>query len=82
LRRVPDIAGKYYDLSNIAINDTNAWLANNHWGLQIAHLIVGEHKVADDTTKLYAQYWNNRLFDRFISSVGGIIRVNYERINF
>ena len=45
---------------NIAINDKNAWLLNNHWGLQIAHLVVGEHRIADDTTAIYAQYWNNR----------------------
>jgi hypothetical protein len=45
---------------NIAINDPNAWLLNNHWGLQIAHLVVGRHKSADDTTAIYAQYWNNR----------------------
>ncbi|HEV8270189.1 MAG TPA: alpha/beta hydrolase [Chitinophagaceae bacterium] len=55
-----DIVANIMLSPNIAINDKNAWLANNHWGLQIAHLIVGEHKVADDTTKLYAQYWNNR----------------------
>ena len=55
----PDIVGNIMLSPNIAINDKNAWLVNNHWGLQIAHLIVGEHKVADDTSKLYAQYWNN-----------------------
>ena len=45
---------------NIDINDKNAWLLNNHWGLQIAHIVIGEHKIADDTTAIYAQYWNNR----------------------
>ena len=56
----PDIEANIMMSPNIAINDPNAWMANNHWGLQVAHLIVGEHKVVDDTTKLYAQYWNNR----------------------
>ena len=45
---------------NIAVNDPNAWLLNNHWGLQIAHIVIGKHRTADDTTALYKQYWNQR----------------------
>jgi hypothetical protein len=45
---------------NIAINDGKAWMLNNHWGLQIAELITGKHRVVKDTTALYAHYWNNR----------------------
>jgi esterase/lipase len=56
----PDIVANIMLSPNIAINDKNAWLLNNHWGLQIAHLVVGDHKIADDTTATYAQYWNNR----------------------
>jgi esterase/lipase len=56
----PDIAGLILLSPNIAINDANAWLLNNHWGLQIAHLVTGKHRKADDTTAVYAQYWNNR----------------------
>ncbi|HMT73050.1 MAG TPA: alpha/beta hydrolase [Chitinophagaceae bacterium] len=56
----PDIAGLILLSPNIAINDANAWLLNNHWGLQIAHLITGKHRTVSDTTALYAQYWNNR----------------------
>ena len=56
----PDIAANIMLSPNIAINDPNAWLLNNHWGLQIAHIIVGKHRVADDTTALYKQYWNQR----------------------
>jgi esterase/lipase len=56
----PEIAANIMLSPNIAINDPNAWLLNNHWGLQIAHLVVGRHKSADDTTAIYAQYWNNR----------------------
>ena len=56
----PDIVANIMLSPNIAINDKNAWLLNNHWGLQIAHIVVGDHKVADDTTALYTQYWNNR----------------------
>lgn len=54
----PDIAGLILLSPNIAINDPNAWLLNNHWGLQIARLVKGKYNIAADTTALYAQYWN------------------------
>jgi len=56
----PDISANIMMSPNIAINDPNAWLLNNHWGLQIAHIIVGEQRTVSDTTTLYARYWNNR----------------------
>lgn len=56
----PDIAANIMLSPNIAINDGNAWMLNNHWGLQIAWLVTGKHRVVKDTTALYAQYWNNR----------------------
>ena len=56
----PDIAGLILLSPNIAINDPNAWLLNNHWGLQIAHMVTGKHRVSTDTTALFAQYWNSR----------------------
>jgi esterase/lipase len=55
----PDIAGLILLSPNIAINDPNAWLLNNPWGLQIAHLVTGKHRKVEDTTAIYAQYWNN-----------------------
>lgn len=54
----PDIAANIMMSPNIAINDRNAWMLNNHWGLQIANLIEGKHRTSDDTTALAAQYWN------------------------
>jgi pimeloyl-ACP methyl ester carboxylesterase len=44
---------------NIAINDPNAWLLNDHWGLQIAHLVTGSDYIIskDDYGPLYRQYW-------------------------
>ena len=53
----PEIAGLILLSPNIAINDGNAWLLNNHWGLQIARLIRGKYIHAKDTTDLYAKYW-------------------------
>ena len=54
----PEIAGLILLSPNIAINDANAWMLNNHWGLQIAELIEGKQRKVDDTTAIYAQYWN------------------------
>ena len=56
----PDIAANIMMSPNIAINDPNAWMANNHWGLQIAQVIVGKQRIIDDTSALYKQYWNQR----------------------
>src|SRR5258708_27840125 len=44
---------------NIAINDPNAWVANNHWGLQIAHMVTGSPYIItkEDHGPLYRQYW-------------------------
>ena len=56
----PEIAGLILLSPNIEINDPNAWLLNNHWGLQIANLIKGKYNVAGDTTPIYAQYWNKK----------------------
>ena len=54
----PEIAGLILLSPNIAINDNLAWMLNNHWGLQIAKLMKGDHIHAKDTTAIYKQYWN------------------------
>ncbi len=56
----PEIAGLILLSPNIEINDPNAWMLNNHWGLQIARLVKGRYNVMADTTATYAQYWNNK----------------------
>jgi esterase/lipase len=53
----PDIAGLILLSPNIAINDPNAWVLNNHWGLQIARMIQGKYVHSKDTTTLFAKYW-------------------------
>lgn len=43
---------------NIAINDPNAWLLNNPWGLQIATMVTGSrYMTSKDTRDIYKQYW-------------------------
>jgi len=53
-----DVAAIVMMSPNIAINDPNAWLANNHWGLQIAHLVLGSNYIdAKDLRPINKQYW-------------------------
>jgi esterase/lipase len=44
---------------NIAINDPNAWLLNNPWGLQIARLVIGSNYSSSPVDSLKDKYWNN-----------------------
>ena len=43
---------------NIAINDKNAWMLNDPWGLQIARKVVGgDERKVDGRTATYKKYW-------------------------
>lgn len=54
-----DVAAIILYSPNIAINDGNAWLLNNHWGLQIAKLVKGgNYNNPEDERPIYKQYWN------------------------
>ena len=54
-----DIDGLILYSPNIAINDPNAWLLNNPWGLQIARLVLGsKYIVPKDDRPVYNQNWN------------------------
>jgi len=78
----PEIAGLILLSPNIAINDPNAWLLNNHWGLQIAQLVTGKHRVVNDTTALYAQYWNNRYVTRSLVQLEELIETTMKESVF
>ncbi|MGN6294604.1 MAG: alpha/beta hydrolase [Chitinophagaceae bacterium] len=56
----PDIAGLILLSPNIAINDPLAWVANNHWGLQVARLAKGKYNETGDTVAAIKQYWNTK----------------------
>jgi len=57
----PDVAGIILLSPNIAINDPNAWLLNNHWGLQIARLVKQSNfNTIPNASTAYKQYWNDR----------------------
>lgn len=56
----PEVGGLILYSPNIAINDPNAWLLNNPWGVQIARMVKGskDNIIAGDST--YAKYWNTK----------------------
>ncbi len=57
----PNIAGLVLISPNIEINDPNAWMLNNHWGKQIARLVLGSnYRTAGDDRPIYKAYWNYR----------------------
>jgi len=56
----PEIAGIILYSPNIAINDPNAWLLNNPWGLQIARLVKGSNfNTAGQDDSTYKKYWDH-----------------------
>ena len=57
----PEVAGLVLLSPNIAINDRNAWLLNNPWGLQIARLVKGsEYNIIKKDNPEYKKYWNDK----------------------
>ncbi|MDN3585820.1 YqiA/YcfP family alpha/beta fold hydrolase [Pedobacter aquatilis] len=43
---------------NVAINDRNAWMLNDPWGLQIARKVLGsDERTVDGRTLEYKKYW-------------------------
>lgn len=58
--RYPGIKALVLMSPNIEINDPNAWLLNNPWGLQIARTVLGSNEVIPkDDRPIYRQYWNS-----------------------
>lgn len=57
----PEIAGLILYSPNIAINDPNAWLLNNPWGLQIARMVKkSKYNIITNKPPVYGQYWNQQ----------------------
>ena len=78
----PEIVANIMLSPNIAINDPNAWLLNNHWGLQIAQFITGKHREVDDTTLLGPQYWNNRYSTRSLVQLEELLESTMKESTF
>jgi pimeloyl-ACP methyl ester carboxylesterase len=54
-----DVAALVLLSPNIAINDPNAWLLNDPWGLKIARMVKKSNYItSEDDRPVYEQYWN------------------------
>lgn len=54
-----EVAGLILYSPNIEINDPNAWLLNEHWGLQIARMVKqSDYNDPPDPRPIYKKYWN------------------------
>ncbi|MFZ9661305.1 MAG: alpha/beta hydrolase [Chitinophagaceae bacterium] len=57
-QQYPEIAGLILISPNIEINNKDAYLLNNPWGLQLARAIMGSDYIeVKDTTSIYKKYW-------------------------
>ena len=59
---------------NIAINDPLAWVANNHWGLRVAHLIKGKIQWNGDTVAAVKQYLERKYRMEAVTELQGTAR--------
>lgn len=56
-----DVAALVLMSPNIEINDPNAFLLNNPWGLQVARLVKkGDYILSSDQRDLYKKYWYSK----------------------
>ncbi|HLO36863.1 MAG TPA: alpha/beta hydrolase, partial [Lacibacter sp.] len=57
----PEISSIILLSPNIAINDANAWLANNPWGLQIARMVKkSDYHITKDQRDIYKAHWYSK----------------------
>jgi pimeloyl-ACP methyl ester carboxylesterase len=78
----PEIAGLILLSPNIAINDPNAWLLNNPWGLQIAQLVEGKSRTVSDTTAIYSRYWNNQYSTKSLVQLEELLETTMKESTF
>jgi pimeloyl-ACP methyl ester carboxylesterase len=56
-----DVAALILMSPNIEINDPNAWILNNHWGLELARLVKkGDYNIASDQRDIYKKHWYSK----------------------
>lgn len=79
----PDIAGLVLLSPNIAINDPNAWITNNPWGLQIARLVKGgKLNIVPNKTDEYKRYWNHEYRLEAVSELEELLETGMKKETF
>jgi pimeloyl-ACP methyl ester carboxylesterase len=68
---------------NIAINDPNAWLLNDPWGLQIARLVKsGNYQVPADKRPEYLKYWNSPYRLEAVVALEEMLETSMNQVSF
>ncbi|MBS1604686.1 MAG: alpha/beta hydrolase [Bacteroidetes bacterium] len=69
---------------NIAINDPNAWLLNNHWGLQVAHLVTGSDYIIskEDYGPQWRQYWYPKYRSEAVVALEELLETTMNKTTF
>lgn len=79
----PEIAGLILYSPNIQINDPNAWLLNNPWGLQIARKVKGSnYNIIPKKTDAYKQYWNQEYRLEALVQLEELLETTMNKSNF
>lgn len=78
-----DIAALLLLSPNIAINDPNAWIANNHWGLQIARLVKhGDFVSSKDQRDVFKKYWYSHFRLEGVSALQELLETSMTKETF
>ncbi|MBS1664261.1 MAG: alpha/beta hydrolase [Bacteroidetes bacterium] len=69
---------------NIAINDPNAWLLNDHWGLQIARMVTKSNYITtkEDYGPLYRQYWYTKYRSEAVVALEELVETSMKKSTF
>lgn len=79
----PDVAGLVLLSPNIAINDPNAWITNNPWGLHIARLVKGSKlNIIPNKTEEYKKYWNHEYRLEAVSELEELLETTMNKTTF
>jgi esterase/lipase len=78
----PEVAGIILYSPNIAVNDPNAWLLNNPWGLQIARLVKGSNYNIIQADTVYAKYWNTKYRLEAVASLEELLETKMNTATF
>jgi esterase/lipase len=78
----PEVAGIILYSPNIAVNDPNAWLLNNPWGVQIARLVKGSNYNIIQADTVYAKYWNTKYRLEAVASLEELLETKMNTATF
>lgn len=78
----PEIAGLILYSPNIAVNDPNAWLINNPWGLQIARIVKGSNYNIIKADSIYEKYWNTKYRLEAVASLEELLETKMNASTF